>query len=70
MHSSTVLLMDVQVSAVDPDPQVCLKHDSVSQSQTIQLQQKPLLMSYKHGGKAEITVFLDAVSCRPRELCR
>lgn len=40
MHSLTILLTDVQVLAVDPNPQAYLRHDSVSQSQTIQLSAK------------------------------
>lgn len=40
MHSLTILLTDVQVSAVDPKPQAYLRHDSVSQSQTVQLPAK------------------------------
>lgn len=36
MHSSIMLLVDIPVSVVDPNLQVCLKYDSVNWSQTIQ----------------------------------
>lgn len=64
-----MFLMDVQVSAVDLNPQVCLKQ--IMWEPDYSVSSKSLhWCSYKHGGRAKITVLLDAVPCSPRELCR